>query len=91
MGEDDLAILFSFTRSYFRVEAARPYELVRFLKTLMPRKPLAELYTAIGYNKHGKTEFYRDFLRHLQASEDHFEKAKGDAGNGHGRLHSSLL
>ena len=80
MGEDDLAILFSFTRSYFRVEAARPYELVRFLKTLMPRKPLAELYTAIGYNKHGKTEFYRDFLRHLQASKDHFEKAKGDRG-----------
>ena len=80
MGEDDLAILFSFTRSYFRVEAARPYELVRFLKTLMPRKPLAELYTAIGYNKHGKTEFYRDFLRHLQASKDQFEKAKGDRG-----------
>jgi isocitrate dehydrogenase kinase/phosphatase len=80
MGEDDLAILFSFTRSYFRVEAARPYELVRFLKTLMPRKPLAELYTAIGYNKHGKTEFYRDFLRHLQASKDQFEKAKGERG-----------
>ena len=80
MGEDDLAILFSFTRSYFRVEAARPYELVRFLKTLMPRKPLAELYTSIGYNKHGKTEFYRDFLRHLQASKDQFEKANGDRG-----------
>ena len=24
MGEDDLAILFSFTRSYFRVDAPRP-------------------------------------------------------------------
>ena len=32
--------------------------LTGFLKTLMPRKPLAELYAAIGYNKHGKTEFY---------------------------------
>ena len=79
-GEDDLAILFSFTRSYFRVDAARPYELVRFLKTLIPRKLLAELYTAIGYNKHGKTEFYRDFLRHLQASDDQFEKAEGERG-----------
>jgi isocitrate dehydrogenase kinase/phosphatase len=79
-GEDDIAILFSFTRSYFRVDAARPYELVRFLKTLMPRKPLAELYTAIGYNKHGKTEFYRDFLRHLQGSQDQFEKAEGERG-----------
>jgi isocitrate dehydrogenase kinase/phosphatase len=80
IGEDDLAILFSFTRSYFRVDAARPYELVRFLKTLMPRKPLAELYTGIGYNKHGKTEFYRDFLRHLHASKDQFEKAEGERG-----------
>ena len=80
IGEDDIAILFSFTRSYFRVDAARPCELVRFLKTLMPRKRLAELYTAIGYNKHGKTEFYRDFLRHLQVSEDQFEKAEGAPG-----------
>jgi len=47
---------------------------------LMPRKPLAELYTAIGYHKHGKTEFYRDFLRHLDASEDQFENAEGDRG-----------
>lgn len=27
-GEDDIAILFSFTRSYFRVDVERPYELV---------------------------------------------------------------
>ena len=80
MGEVAIAILFSFTRSYFRVDTARPYELAGFLKTLMPRKRLAEIYTAIGYNKHGKTEFYRDFLRHLQASEDQFEKAEGARG-----------
>jgi isocitrate dehydrogenase kinase/phosphatase len=80
IGEDDIAILFSFTRSYFRVDTARPFELVRFLKTLMPRKRLAELYTAIGYHKHGKTEFYRDFLNHLKASEDQFEKADGERG-----------
>jgi isocitrate dehydrogenase kinase/phosphatase len=79
-GEDDIAILFSFTRSYFRVDATRPYELVRFLKTLMPRKRLADLYMAIGYHKHGKTEFYRDFLRHLHASGDRFENAEGARG-----------
>ena len=66
--------------NYFRVDTQRPYERVRFLKALMPRKPLAELYTAIGYHKHGKTEFYRDFLRHLEASEDQFEKAEGAPG-----------
>jgi isocitrate dehydrogenase kinase/phosphatase len=80
LGEDDIAILFSFTRSYFRVDAVRPFELVHFLKTLMPRKRLAELYTAIGYNKHGKTEFYRDFLNHLETSEDQFDKAEGERG-----------
>jgi isocitrate dehydrogenase kinase/phosphatase len=80
IGEDDIAILFSFTRSYFRVDTARPFELVRFLKALMPRKRLAELYTAIGYHKHGKTEFYRDFLNHLKVSEDQFEKADGERG-----------
>jgi len=75
---DDIAILFSFTRSYFRVDTPRPYERVRFLKALMPRKPLGELYTATGYHKHGKTEFYCDFLRHLQMFEDQFEIAEGD-------------
>jgi isocitrate dehydrogenase kinase/phosphatase len=62
------------------VDTARPFELVRFLKMLMPRKRLAELYTAIGYHKHGKTEFYRDFLNHLAASEDQFKKAEGERG-----------
>jgi hypothetical protein len=54
---------------------------MRFLKALMPRKPLAELYAAIGYHKHGNTETYRDFLRHLEASEDQFEEAEGDRGS----------
>jgi isocitrate dehydrogenase kinase/phosphatase len=79
-GEDDLAILFSFTRSYFRVDAESPYELVRILKALMPRKRLGELYTAIGYHKHGKTEFYRDFLYQLYRSGDRFEAADGARG-----------
>ena len=29
-----------------------------FLRTLMPRKPVSEIYDAIGLNKHGKTELY---------------------------------
>ncbi len=78
--ESDISILFSFTRSYFFVQADRPYDLVRFLQSLMPRKRVAELYTAIGYHKHGKTELYRDFLRHLAQSDDHFEIAPGERG-----------
>lgn len=80
MDEDDISILFSFTRSYFFVQAERPYDLVRFLQSLMPRKRIAELYTAIGYHKHGKTELYRDLLKHLAQSDDTFEIAPGERG-----------
>ena len=69
IGETDLAILFSFTRAYFRVDTKCPYQLVRSLHQLMPRKRLIDLYNAIGYHRHGKTEFYRDFVAafaHLQ-------------------------
>ena len=62
---DDVSIIFSFTRSYFHVEVDRPRELIAFLNSIMPRKPIAELYIAIGYNKHGKTELFRDLIRHI--------------------------
>jgi isocitrate dehydrogenase kinase/phosphatase len=80
LGEGDLSILFSYTRAYFRVEADCPYELVRYLRQLMPRKRLADLYNAIGYNRHAKTEFYRDFVAHLRASKDCFATAEGARG-----------
>ncbi|MBA2432121.1 MAG: bifunctional isocitrate dehydrogenase kinase/phosphatase [Chthoniobacterales bacterium] len=80
VGEADLAILFSYTRAYFRVDAPCPFALVRWLRELMPRKSIADLYNAIGYNRHAKTEFYRDFVRHLQHSSDHFVTAEGTRG-----------
>jgi isocitrate dehydrogenase kinase/phosphatase len=79
-GEVDLAILFSFTRSYFRVEVECPYRLVRYLQRLMPRKRLIDLYNAIGFHRHGKTEFYRDFIAHLRKSTDRFVVAEGARG-----------
>lgn len=79
-GDVDLAILFSFTRSYFRVEIECPYALVRYLRQLMPRKRLIDLYNAIGFHRHGKTEFYRDFIAHLRASSDRFVHAEGVRG-----------
>jgi isocitrate dehydrogenase kinase/phosphatase len=78
--EDDVSIVFSFTRSYFHVDIDVPHELVAFLKSIMPRKPIAELYTAIGQNKHGKTELYRDFLARMAKSEDKFVFAPGERG-----------
>jgi isocitrate dehydrogenase kinase/phosphatase len=79
-GNVDLAILFSFTRSYFRVGVECPYQLVRYLQQLMPRKRLIDLYNAIGFHRHGKTEFYRDFIAHLRKSTDRFVVAEGARG-----------
>src|SRR5690606_15148876 len=38
--ENQVSILFSFTRSYFHVDVDRPWDLIRFLRSLMPRKRL---------------------------------------------------
>ena len=50
LDENDVSILFSFAHSYFHVDVERPYDLVRFRKSIMPRKRIAELYIGIGYN-----------------------------------------
>jgi len=78
--EDEVSIVFSFTRSYFHVEAERPHELIAFLRSILPHKRVAELYISIGYNKHGKTELYRDLIRHLSTTSDRFEIARGERG-----------
>ncbi|MCZ8293655.1 MAG: bifunctional isocitrate dehydrogenase kinase/phosphatase [Hylemonella sp.] len=79
-GEDDLLMLFSFARAYFMVDMEVPSAHVQFLRSLMPRKPRAELYNALGLAKQGKTMFYRDFLHHLKHSSDRFRIAPGIKG-----------
>ena len=54
--------------------------MVRTLRKLMPQKRLMDLYNAVGYHRHGKTEFYRDFVRHLRNSNDRFVAAEGGRG-----------
>ncbi len=77
---DDVSVIFSFTRSYFMVEAPIPYEYVRFLHSLLPSKKIFELYSSFGFYKHGKTEFFRDFLDHMENSDDQFIIAPGIKG-----------
>ncbi|WHZ13143.1 MAG: Isocitrate dehydrogenase phosphatase/kinase [Burkholderiaceae bacterium] len=79
-GEDDLLMLFSFARAYFMVDMEIPSAWVEFLRGLMPRKPRAEIYAALGLAKQGKTLFYRDFLQHLRYSSDKFRIAPGIKG-----------
>jgi isocitrate dehydrogenase kinase/phosphatase len=78
--ESGVSILFSFARSYFHVQVARPYEVVQFIRSLIPRKRVAEIYISLGYNKHGKTELYRDLLAQLLVSTAQFRPAPGQKG-----------
>ena len=77
---DDLALIFSFTRAYFMVNTDVPSGLVGFLKSILPTKSSADLYTCIGLQKQGKTLFYREFLHHLQHSSDKLIIAPGIKG-----------
>ncbi len=79
-GEDDLLMIFSYARAYFMVDMEIPSAYVQFLRGLMPRKPRAELYNAIGLQKHGKNLFYRDLLAHQRHSSDKFRIAPGIKG-----------
>lgn len=72
--------LFGYTRSYFHVLARRPAAVVSFLKSLLPVKPVAELYTSIGYSAHGKTNLFRALYRHMEHSNTRFERARGARG-----------
>ncbi len=77
---DDVSVLFGFTRSYFMVDVEPVEGAVYFIKAMMPRKPLDELYTILGRARQGKTERYRSFFHHLRACEDQFVHAAGDRG-----------
>jgi isocitrate dehydrogenase kinase/phosphatase len=80
MTSDEASVVFGFSWTYFRVDSPRPRALVEFLGSIMPIKPVNELYTAIGYNKHGKTELYRSLMRHLEEPEARFAFAEGEEG-----------
>ena len=78
--EADVSIIFSFTRSYFMVDVPVPAEFIGFLRRILPGKHIAELYTSIGFYKHGKSEFYRALINHLATTDDQFIMAPGVRG-----------
>ncbi len=80
MTSDEASVVFGFSWTYFRVDAPRPRALVGFLGSIMPLKQVNELYTAIGHNKHGKTELYRGLMQHLDRSDARFAFVEGDEG-----------
>jgi isocitrate dehydrogenase kinase/phosphatase len=72
--------MFSYNRAYFLVDTDIASDMVDFLRTILPFKSLGELYNSIGFEKHGKTVLYRDFLRHLSLTSDQFIPAPGVKG-----------
>ncbi len=80
LSTDDISMLFSFTRTYFHTDIERVGTTVGFLRSIMPGKPVDEIYTVLGRAKQGKTERYSAFFRHLESSKDLFERARGDKG-----------
>jgi isocitrate dehydrogenase kinase/phosphatase len=80
MSSDEASVVFGFSWTYFRVDAPRPQALVNFLASIMPLKQINELYTAIGHNKHGKTELYRGLMQHLEEPDARFALVEGDEG-----------
>lgn len=79
-GEDEISIVLSFARWYFHADVGSPRQVIGFLHSILPRKRIAELYIALGYNKHGKTEFFRDLMGHIGATDERFEEAPGKKG-----------
>jgi isocitrate dehydrogenase kinase/phosphatase len=80
MTSDEVSIVFGFSWSYFFVDADRPRAIVEFLASIMPLKRIDELYNAIGFNKHGKTELYRSLVEHMARPDARFDFAEGDEG-----------
>ncbi|MBQ4773749.1 bifunctional isocitrate dehydrogenase kinase/phosphatase [Pectobacterium versatile] len=76
----DASIVFGFARSYFMVYAPLPSALVAWLRDILPGKTTAELYLAIGCQKHSKTEYYREYLHYIAESKEQFIIAPGVKG-----------
>ena len=77
---DEVSKVFSFTRSYFMVDARYPSLYVSFLKSIIPKKEIFELYTMLGFAKHGKTIFFYETVKYTKFSTDQYTFAPGIKG-----------
>ncbi len=80
LSTDDVSVVFGFTRSYFHADTPNPAAAVRFLGSIMGGKSAHELYTAIGFNRHGKSELFRTLRAEFSNGVSHFEHAEGEPG-----------
>lgn len=77
----DVAHLFGVSRSYFQANLATVGDAVVFLRSLLPGKPVDEIYTVLGRAKQGKTERYRTFFSHFRDQQgEQLVHAEGTPG-----------
>ena len=77
---EEVSNVFTYTRSYYFADPNSVVGAVHFIHSILPKKPIDELYTVLGRLRQGKTERYRIFTEHLQTSADQFIHAEGDVG-----------
>lgn len=80
MDEKDVSTIFGYTRSYYFADLNSVIGAVHFIKSMLPKKPIDELYTVLGRLRQGKTERHRSFAKHLSKTRDKFVHADGDTG-----------
>jgi isocitrate dehydrogenase kinase/phosphatase len=80
LDEDEISLIFGYTRSYYFADPNSVIGAVHFLKSMLPKKPIDELYTVLGRLRQGKTERHRTFTAHLNNTRDKFVHAEGDTG-----------
>ena len=76
MSEKEVSIVFGYTRSYYFAEPNSVIGAVHFLHSILPNKPIDELYTVLGRLRQGKTERHRIFTEHLKTTTDKFDLAE---------------
>ncbi len=76
-----ISILFGYTWSYFHADLPTVGDAIVFLRSLLPDKPVDELYTVLGRAKQGKTERYRHFFKYLEdVGDECLVEAEGTPG-----------
>src|SRR5262249_25703551 len=77
---NDVSVVFGFARTYLHADLDHVAEAVVFIKSLLPKKPVSELFTVLGRARQGKTERYREMMRSLAGTTDQFVHAAGERG-----------
>jgi isocitrate dehydrogenase kinase/phosphatase len=77
---NDVSVVFGFSRTYLHADLDHVAEAVVFIKSLLPKKPVSELFTVLGRARQGKTERYREIMRNLAVTSDQFVHAAGERG-----------